>query len=175
MEEENFWITRTTSSLELATFFIVSYLINLSLSRLIKVGNLTNRSQDSVVDIMIISQAGGVKKYLRLPAWSREFYSSKTYTQALGPRQLPMKLLLVLLSHGKATGLSPPSFLTVTLRGAKPPLSHMTLSNPLPLLHRFENKHLTFMLLSVNTVYFICKIQIGFLKKLYFNVSLIAR
>jgi hypothetical protein len=105
MEEENFWITRTTSNFECAAFFIVGYLIILSLSRLINVGNLTNRSQNSVVDVMIISQAGGAKNCLRLPAWSREFYSSKTYTPAVRPRELPVKLLLVLLSYGKVTGV----------------------------------------------------------------------
>jgi hypothetical protein len=79
MEEENFWITRTTSSFEWAAFFMVGYLISLSLSRLINVGNLTNRSENSVVDVMIISQAGGAKNS-RLPAWSREFYFSKKDT-----------------------------------------------------------------------------------------------
>lgn len=84
---------------------MVGYLISLSLSRLINVENLTNKSPNSVVDVMIISQAGGAKNCLRLPAWSRGFYSSKTYTLSLRPRELPMKLLLMLLSRGKATGV----------------------------------------------------------------------
>jgi len=104
MEEENFWITRTTSNFEWAAFFMVGYLISLSLSRLINVGNLTNRSQNSVVDVMIILQAGKAKNCLRLSSWTREFYSSKTYTPALRPREFPVKLLLVFRSHGKATG-----------------------------------------------------------------------
>lgn len=83
---------------------MVGYLISLSLSHLIKLGNLTNSSHNSVVDIMMIPQAGGAKNCPRLPAWSREFYSSKTYTLSLKARQLPMKLLLVLLSHGKVAG-----------------------------------------------------------------------
>ena len=83
---------------------MVGYLIILSLSHLIKLENLTNTSTNSIVDVMIISQAGGAKNRLRLPAWNKEFYSFKTYPPALRPRQLPMKLLLVLLSHGKATG-----------------------------------------------------------------------
>jgi len=41
MEEENFWITRTTSSFEWAAYFMVGYLISLSLSRLINLENLT--------------------------------------------------------------------------------------------------------------------------------------
>jgi hypothetical protein len=59
-------------------------------------------------------------------------------------------------------GLSPPSISKVTARGAIPTLSHMTSSKPLTLLHRLENKHLMFMLLSVNIVYFIYKFN-GFL------------
>jgi len=104
MEEENFWITRTTSSFEWTAFFMVGCLINLSHSLFINVENLTNRSHNSVVDVLITSQAGGAKNCLRLPAWSRELFSSKTYTPALRPRQLPMKFLLMLLSRGKANG-----------------------------------------------------------------------
>lgn len=144
MEEENFWITRKTSSFEWAAFPYFHYLITLPLSYWINVGNLTNRSQNSVVDVMIISQAGGAKNCLRLPAWSRGFYSSKRSHRLWDPdnflRNCCLCSFLVVKRLEDEVGQSPPYFSKVTVCGAIPPLSHMTSSKPLPLLHRLENK-----------------------------------